>query len=200
MSFDETNFDTPDGDAPLPEESNNNRTFMIAVGILGGVILISIACLVGVYLFGLRNRTAAVPAADVTATANAANAIINQALTSTASAAILPTATSSPVPTAVVSIPTSTITPDPALLTSEAAGPAGADGTPAAATATVGAALTKAAEAQLTVIPTTTALSALPNGGFADDIGLPGFVVMGLAFVIVILLARRLRTAPSLSR
>ena len=201
MSFDETNFDTPDGDAPLPEESNNNRTFMIAVGILGGVILISIACLVGVYLFGLRNRTAAVPAADITATANAANAFINQALTSTASAAILPTATSSPVPTAVVSIPTSTITPDPALLTSEAAGPAaGTDGTPAAATATVGAALTKAAAAQLTVIPTTTALAALPNGGFADDIGSPGLVVMGLAFVIVILLARRLRTAPSLSR
>ena len=101
MSFDETNFDDPGGDAPLPEESNNNRTFMIAVGILGGIILISIACLGGVYVFG-RNRTPAVPAADLTATSDAANAFINQALTSTASAAILPTATSTLVPTPVV--------------------------------------------------------------------------------------------------
>ena len=58
MSFDETNSDDF-GEAPLPEESNNNRTFMIAVGILGGIILISIACLGGVYLFSKQNRTTA---------------------------------------------------------------------------------------------------------------------------------------------
>lgn len=190
MSFDETNFDDPGSDVPLPEESNNNRTFMIAVGILGGIILISVACLVGVYLFGLRNTGTA--AADITATANAANAFINQALTSTASAAILPTTTVTPVSTAVVSIPTATVTPDPAL-----AAAAAGNGTPAAATATVGAALTLAAAAQLTVIPTTTALA---GTGFADEYGLPGLVVMALAFMIVILLARRLRVAPTMSR
>jgi len=70
-------------------------------------------------------------------------------------------------------------------------------GTPAAATATVGAALTLAAAAQLTIVPTTTAL---PNTGFIDDLGVPGLVVMALAFMIVILLARRLRTSPSLGR
>ncbi len=200
MTFDENNFDEPGSDAPLPEESNNNRTFLIAVGILGGIILISIACLVGVYLFGMRNKGTAAPAAvDATATASAANSIISQALTATASAAILPTETltPSPVPTAVVSVPTTTNTPDPAMMTSAAVAAAPGDaGTQIAATVTVGAALTKAAEAQKTIIPTSTALAALPNGGFADDIGLPGFVVMGLAFVIVILLARRLRTAP----
>lgn len=73
----------------------------------------------------------------------------------------------------------------------------GAAGTPAAATATVGAALTQAAVAQLTVVVTTTAL---PTTGFADEFGLPGLVVMALAFVIVILLARRLRVAPTLNR
>jgi hypothetical protein len=192
MSFDETNFDEPGDDAPLPEESNNNRTFLIAAGILGGIILISIACLVGVYLFGLQNTTRT-SAADITATADAANVFINQALTATASAAVLPTTTSSPVPTPVVSVPTMTNTPDPALT----AAAAGSVGTPAAATATVGAALTQAAAAQLTVFPTTTAL---PNGGFADDVGLPGLVVMALAFVIVILLARRLRIAPTMNR
>ena len=73
----------------------------------------------------------------------------------------------------------------------------GAAGTPAAATATVGAALTQAAVAQLTVVVTTTAQ---PTTGFADEFGLPGLVVMALAFVIVILLARRLRVAPTLNR
>ena len=190
MSFDETNFDDPGSDAPLPEEANNNRTFFIAAGILGGIILISVACLAGIYLFGQQNRTTTATV-DLTATVGAANNFINEALTATANAAILPTATSTTAPTAVVSVPTSTNTPDPAL-TAAAAGA----GTPIAATATVGAALTQAAAAQLTVYPTTTAL---PNGGFADDIGLPGLVVMALTFVIVILLSRRLRAAPTLN-
>ncbi len=34
MSFDESNFDDGEEEAALPEESNNNRTFLIAVGIL----------------------------------------------------------------------------------------------------------------------------------------------------------------------
>lgn len=195
MSFDDTNFE--DGEeAPLPEESNNNRTFLVAVGILGGIILISIACLVGVYLFGSRGSTsAAQQAAQATnagATSAAANAFINEALTATFQASILPTTTSTPQPTftSVVNVATATSTVDPSVN-------ALAIGTPAAATATVGAALTLAAAAQLTVVPTTTAL---PNTGFIDDLGVPGLVVMGLAFVIVILLARRLRTSPNLSR
>jgi hypothetical protein len=193
MSFDDTNFD--DGEeAPLPEESNNNRTFLVAVGILGGIILLSIACLVGVYLFGSRgsNNTAQVAeATNVAATAGAANnAFIESALTATFQASILPTTTSTPEPTKVVNVATATSTVDPA------AAQALAIGTPAAATATVGAALTLAAAAQLTVVPTTTAL---PNTGFVDDLGVPGLVVMALAFVIVILLARRLRSSPGLS-
>jgi hypothetical protein len=193
MSFDDTNFDDAD-EAPLPEESNNNRTFLVAVGILGGIILISIACLVGVYLFGSRGSNAAQQAAATGAaqTAEAANAFINTALTATFEASILPTTTSTPVPTAVVNVATVTSTVDPSQNNN-----ASAAGTPAAATATVGAALTQAAVAQLTVVPTTTAL---PNTGFIDDMGVPGLVVMALAFVIVILLARRMRTAPNMSR
>ncbi|WKZ36923.1 MAG: hypothetical protein QY332_03165 [Anaerolineales bacterium] len=183
MSFDETNFDDLD-DAPLPEESNNNRTFLIAVGILGGIILISLACLVGVYLFGSQTSTNAqqTQIANATQTAQAANEFVSMALTATFEASIiLPTATLEPTTTSVVNVPTATETPDP-----NAVG-----GTPAAATATVGAALTQAAAAQLTIIPTTTAL---PNTGFMDDYGVPGLVVMALAFVIVILLARTLRS------
>lgn len=187
MSFDDTNYDDL-GDAQLPEESNNNRTFMIAVGILAGIILISVACLVAVYLFGrggnsnAQNAEATANAANVTATAAA---FINRALTATFEAAILASTTPTPVPTSVVNVATVTNTPDPGA------------GTPAAATATVGAALTQAAIAQLTIVVTTTAL---PNTGFADDVGIPGLVVMALVFVIVILLARRLRVAPTMNR
>jgi predicted ABC-type sugar transport system permease subunit len=195
MSFDETNSDDF-GEAPLPEESNNNRTFMLAVGILGGIILISVACLGAVYLFSKQNRTAAQQtdaASAATATAVAVQAIIDQSLTATFEAAIVPTITSTLPPTVTppVAPASPTNTPDPAV-------PLGLAGTQAAATATVGAAYTQAAiAAQYTVAPTTTALA---GTGFADEYGLPGLVVMALAFVIVILFARRLRTAPETNR
>jgi hypothetical protein len=189
MSYDPNEFDTAD-DAPLPEESNNNRTFLIAVGILGGIILISIACLVGVYLFGSQNQPAQLADEAATQTALANTLFIDQALTATANASILPTATLEPTATSVVSFPTATGTLDPdATAVSALEDP----GTPAAATATVGAALTQAAIAQLTIVPTTTAL---PNTGFIDDYGVPGLVAMSLAFIIVIMLARKLRAVP----
>lgn len=185
MSFDETNYDDLD-EAGLPEESNNNRTFLVAAGILGGIILISVACLVGVYLFGSRGGSAAqqAEAANATLTAQAANNFINSALTATFQASILPTTTSTRLATSVVNLATTTFEPG---LTP--------DGTSAAATATVGAALTQAAIAQLTIVPTTTAL---PQTGLMNDYGVPGLVTMALAFVIVILLARRLRAMPGI--
>jgi len=183
MSFDENNYDNFD-EAQLPEESNNNRTFLVAVAILGGIILLSVACLVGFYLFGPGGNTAAqqAEAANATLTAQAANNFISNALTATFQASILPTTTITPEPTSVVNLATATL--DPGLTP---------DGTAVAATATVGAALTQAAIAQLTIVPTTTAL---PNTGFLDDYGVSGLITMALAFVIVILLARRLRIAP----
>jgi hypothetical protein len=196
MSFNETNSDDF-GEAPLPEESNNNRTFMIAVGILGGIILISVACLGAVYVFS-RNKTAATSqqadAANMTTqTSVAVQAVIDQSLTATFVAAIKPTTTSTvpPTPTPPVAPASPTSTPDPA-------NPLGLVGTQVAATATVGAAYTQAAlAAKFTAVPTTTALA---GTGIADEYGLPGLVVMALAFVIVILFARRLRTAPGTNR
>ncbi|MBL8061863.1 MAG: hypothetical protein JNK32_02505 [Anaerolineales bacterium] len=192
MSFDDSNFDNPE-EAPLPEESNNNRTFLIAAGILGGIILISIACLVGVFLF-TRNNNANLQAqsAAITQTSEAASLFVQQALTSTFEAAIQPTATQPPTFTAVVNVATATNTPDPNAIPTGSTPIAGV-GTSSAATATVGAALTQAANAQLTIVPTSTAL---PQTGLVEDVGIPGLVVMALAFIIVILLARRLRTAP----
>jgi len=178
----DTSFDGFDS-APPPEESNN-RTFVIVAGILGGIILISVACLAAVYLLGIGGPSSQAQADSATATAQAANAFINQALTSTFEASILPTTTTTftPTSTPVVAVGTHTLTPDPFA------------GTQSPITATVAAALTQAAAAQLTIVPTSTAL---PNTGFADDYGVPGLFVMALAFVIVILLSRRLRAAPA---
>jgi len=45
-----------------------------------------------------------------------------------------------------------------------------------------------------TVIATSTAL---PNTGFADEVGLPGLFGLTLALVVIIILARRLRSRPA---
>jgi hypothetical protein len=191
MNFDETTSTDELGETPLPEESNNNRTFLIAAGILGGIILISVACLAGVYVFTRQGSAAAEVAAATNAAAvtETAQAFINDSLTATFDASILPTITSTATATMTppVAQASPSRTPDPAM--------AGLSGTQIAATATVGAAYTQAAIASsFTPMPTTTALA---GTGFADEYGLPGLVVMALAFVIVILFARKLRTAET---
>lgn len=197
MAFDENNYEMPAEEEDLPEESNNNRTFMIAVGILGGLILISVACLGAVYLFGSQGKNTAqqADAANATQTAVAALNIMRQSLTATFQASILPTATLSPTPTSTppVSLPSPTTTPDPGIATALGDGP----GTQAAATSTVAVALTQAESAIQTAaaIPSRTP-AALAGTGIADEYGLPGLVVMTLAFILVILFARRLRVAP----
>ena len=47
---DDLNFD----DEETPPEESNNRTFLIAAGILGGIVLLSIACLAGYLQTGNR--------------------------------------------------------------------------------------------------------------------------------------------------
>ncbi len=171
---DQSNFD-----APPPEESSN-RTFLIAAGILGGIVLLSIACLAGYALLILPSQRAQQGQA---ATAQAAqNLQVAQALTATAQALIVPTATITPPPTQTPVIAQATATAVPST------------NTPDPATATVAAALTQAAQAQLTHIPTSTAL---PGTGVADQYGAPGLVLMGMALIGVIFLARRLRFGPN---
>ncbi len=165
-------------DAQPPEESNN-RTFLIAAGILGGIVLLTLACF-AVYFVFIYPKTQASnqQAANAQSTQNAQ---VAQALTATAQAASFPTATITPPPTQTPVIAQATATTIPVT------------NTPDPATATVAAALTQAAQAQLTNVPTSTAL---PGTGIADQYGAPGLVVMGMVLIAVIFLARRLRVTP----
>jgi hypothetical protein len=167
-------------DATPPEESGN-KTFVLVAAILGGVVLLSIVCL-GIYgLYWIPKQTAQRDAQQATLVAQ--NLQVDQALTAKAVSDMLTqvaaaSPTVEPTQTPVFqATPTGQTTADPQ-------------------TATVAAALTQAAQAQLTVtgMPTSTAL---PNTGFLDDVGAPGLAIMALALVIVILLARRLRTSPA---
>jgi hypothetical protein len=163
---------------PQPPEESSNRTFLIAAGILGGIVLLSIACLAGYALLilpGQRNSQQQALNANGTQ-----NAVVAQALTATQLAVGFPTATVTPSQTPVVAQASPTAIP--------------ATNTPDPATATVGAALTLAARAQLTHVATSTAL---PGTGIGDQTGAPGLVIVGMALIAVIFLARRLRVAPT---
>jgi len=167
-------------EAPPPEESSN-RTFLVAAGLLAGIVLLSLACLAAVYFFGIQpNRATASQQAAALATQNAQ---VQQALTATAGAASLATPTEEqPTDTPVLAEATSTpVTP----IVTDTTEPL---------TATVGAALTQAAIAQLTVVATSTAL---PKTGIGDQYGAPGLVIAGMMLIAVIFLARRLRATPS---
>lgn len=177
-----------DNDAlpPLKEESNN-RTFLIAAGILAGVVFLSIACMAAYALIILPRQKADTAAQE--ATIQAQNAQVAQAMTQTADAsAWTPTALPSPLATTTTT-PGRTPSPTPVLAVLNS---------PTAVidplVATNAAIQTQAALASRT--PTVTATAAMPKSGFADEVGLPGLVTLAVALVVVILLARRLRAAP----
>ena len=165
-------------DAPPPEESSN-RTFLVAAGILGGIVLLSIACLAG---YVLLYRPSQVAQQSQAATAQAVqNAQVAAALTATSAGH------------------------EPSVADGDAAPDANAGGrsanarprhehTPIRPRRPWPPRLTEAALAQLTQYPTATEL---PGTGVADQYGAPGLVIMGMALVAVIFLARRLRATPT---
>ena len=198
--LDESNIpnmmETPD--APPPEEKSN-RTFLIVGGVMAGLVFLTLVCM-AIYFLVLRQPSAAQKAA--TQAANAALATQNaqniQKATLTAQAALwtptLPPAplltktstsapllpTGSPTPVIALSSPVATATTNPALLV--------------AAQATLEYQLTSTAAA----LPTR-ALggSGMPSTGFFNDVGLPSMIILALALVVVIFLARRMRKSPA---
>jgi beta-lactamase regulating signal transducer with metallopeptidase domain len=182
----EDNSEETTFDEEQPPEESSNRNFIIGIGILGGIILLSVACLVGYAFFVLPKQTAQRDTQEATAIAQ--NVGMNVTLTAMQHDVNLsqtPPATFTPLPTNTPLIP-DTSTPT---ATNSVSDPQ---------TATVAAAQTQAAAAiqTITLLPSVTPPPALPQGGIADELGTTGLVVMAIALVAVILLARRLRSAP----
>jgi hypothetical protein len=183
----------PGGEPPDESESGNRNAFMIiAVGI-GGLILLSLICMV-IYLFVFNPQQ---KAAQATQQANAgATQTQSFAFQQQTQEAALFTPTLPPTP---VFTDTATTTPVVVFATETPAGSVTED----PATATVEALQTQLVSAQLTatfqVTPTgaTPTTTKLAQTGFADEVGLPSLFVAALLLVGVILLARRLRAVPT---
>jgi len=182
------NLETP---SPQPPEEGSNRTFLIVAGVLGALVLLTLVC-IAVYVFVISPRTS--PARSATQTAvSAQNAKIFGQMTATHLASLW---TQTPLPSP---LPTATATPLPATPTnSPTPVVAQPSDTPIATndplTATFAALQTQVALNQLTL---TAQPTGMPKTGFADQVGLPGLLLLALVFVAVILLARRLRKAPA---
>lgn len=175
-TFDEN----PDFDDANPPEESSNRTFLLVAGILGGLVFLGLLCIVG-YFF-LRNSSNQQNQLTAEAQATQQAATIQAGLTQTALAQGF-------TQTAAV---TNTVPPTSTPVIAEATSTATATANPA--TATLGAAFTQIANSTQTVIPTSTAL---PNTGFADDVGAPGLILIAIVLVVVIFLVRRFRASPS---
>lgn len=174
--------------APQPAEQSN-RTFIIVAGVLAGIVFISIVCMAIYALVYLPQQKASQSAQQ--ATIEAQNAMIAQAMTSTMQAfQVGAQATSTSLPTTVPTLALASPTPLLAVPTQTQVDEY------AAMTATWSALNTQVAVGLLT--PTATmGAGSMPASGFADEVGVPGLVIMALAFLVVILLARRLRAVPS---
>lgn len=168
---------------PPPEESSN-RTFLLAAGGIGLLLVLSMVCL-GVYAFIIAPRQRASQTAQLTQIPldNTKTAL---SFTQTA-AALNPTATRPPTKTPT---PTSTSTPTQVVVVASPT-PLAVLGTTDPRTATAIALATLQAGT-----PTATA-TALPATGFADEVGLPGLLILGAVLLVVVFAARQLRMRSS---
>jgi len=196
--LDEGNNDNLETPEAQPPEESNNRTFLIVGGIFAALIFLTLVC-GAIYVLYLGPRlTAQRNAAQ--ATIEAGNAQVVQQMTSTALAALFTptskaTATLAPTNTSVPVVNS----PTPVLAVSTAA-------LAATVTPTTDPATLVAMQTQLAIQMTSTSISkgtpalaatgVMPKTGFFDQV-VPTLLILTLALIAVIFLARRLRKAPS---
>lgn len=196
--FDEETLAEPEE----PKQPSNNRAFIIVLGVIGGIFLLALIAMAVIAAFYLPSRNAArqEQAAEInaanTATALAATAtqvaFAQQELASTATLA--PSATLPPSPTAVIVQATATEVIAAAAAETEEPAEGALSKDLLSRTQTVAALLTQAAQGYPTAAAGAgTSPTALPQTGFADEVGLPGLVGMAALLVVVIIVIRRMR-------
>jgi hypothetical protein len=175
-----------------PPNGNGNRTFLIIVGVLGGIMVVALLCIAGLALFrylpGQRSAQSvnATNEAQATGIAFAASQTASApTFTATSRPTVIPTNTKAPTNTPVIVLgPTKSPTIDIVVATSNAL-------------------LTQLAQtsvvtnqpAQTSVPPSQPTSTVLPVTGIADELGTPGLIVVAFVLVVIIFLMRRLRTA-----
>jgi hypothetical protein len=170
-----------------PKPPNPNRTFLVALGIIGVIFVIAVIVMgvIAAMVIPQQQQQQQQQANQIYAanTVTAMAATVQQATAfylMTPSATLVPTGTPVPTATPLLALPTATATQPLSDLD-------------AAHTATISAMLTEAAGGGLTPTALTGTPSAMPTTGFADEIGLPGLLIMAAVFVALIFFARRLR-------
>jgi hypothetical protein len=189
--FNDLEFEDLDSSETVTTSRGSNRTFLVVAGILGGILLLALLAIAAyaVLILPSRDTGRQTQVAGIRATNTAIaeqsqlTAIAKQiTLTPTFTATFTPTETSTPTPTNTATpVLAPTNTPEPT-----------DEGDPA--TATVAALLTQQAGGAATPIPTSTAL---PDTGFADDVGVPGLLLIAGVLLVIIILSRRLRTSST---
>lgn len=196
--FEDFEFEDADaGEGGSP--GGDNRTFLIVAGILGGILLLALIAIAAYAVVILPNRQASqqsqaqsVNATNTAIALQSQQTAIAKQFTNTPPPSATPLPSDTPVVTATatsVLAPTNT----PVVATQE--------DTPEPddpATATVAALLTQQAggggEETATPVPTATAL---PDTGFADDIGPVELLAVAAILLVVIFLSRRLRSSSA---
>ncbi len=189
---------------PEPEQKpKGNRTFVIVAGILGAIILIALVA-AAAYAILIMPRANAAKAQEAVKI-NAQNTATVMAATSVFLTASAPTET--PEPTAT-ELPTETPAPTATeFIPVETEVALGGEVLPEdqAMTATVAALLTQASDTKPTAEggifdPNATpevAATALPTTGFADEVGIPTMMILGVLLFGVIFVTRQVRLARS---
>ena len=193
-----SDFDYSQFEETPPPEGPKNRGFAVIAGVLGALILLALVATAVFAIFILPGRNA--QKAEVAIKLNAQNTATVMAATSSALTAMVPTST--PVPPTETATPEPTSTPQPTLEEATATPELGTGGgltEDMAMTATVSALLTQAAGGKPEVVAgdvgATLAPTALPTTGFADGMGIPSLVGLGVLFVALILITRQVRSA-----
>ena len=206
----------PDMGAPAPEPTEpeqpeagegNNRTFLIAAIILGGIVLLSLICmavLAVVWLPSQNAMRAATQQANIAAFTQTAfvdqqtqeAALFTPTLPPTEAATLAPTET--PVVVFATHTPSVVPTNDPATATVQALQTqlAAAQATTTAQVGAAGKSAGTPGKSGKSGTPGAVGTSQLARTGFADEVGLPGLFVLSIILIAVILLARRLRQTP----
>jgi LPXTG-motif cell wall-anchored protein len=197
-------------------QTGGSRSFITVIGVIGSIIVLVVLALVAYFL--LTRGQLATRFQQQAAQINAENTAVAATATGVSKAqmtqkAILPP-TWTPVPqiTAVQASPTPKPTNTTAAGSSNAAdnqtatvqanltlsAQGGSAGTPVsqASSPTVRATVRATATSRVSATPLKTA-TALPQTGFADEVGLPGLLGLALSLVVVVFAARRIRLSSS---